>query len=131
MNHRGAASRPCATCPYSRSAPLGLWDASEFEQLVEMDRDELHGAIFGCHKKDGSLCRGWLADQKRRGEPSIQLRLKLARDPSAVDTFEAVDENDPVLYDSIAEMVEANKRKPFPVDDPRARHLAATKRRRL
>lgn len=123
-----AAGHPCATCPYLRTSPLGLWDATEFENLVEHDLDEVGGAAFGCHKKDGSLCRGWLADQKRRGVPSIQLRLRLCTDPSALATFEAVDEQDPSLYDSITEMVRANHRRPFPARDPRARHLAAQKR---
>lgn len=112
------ATAPCSTCPYRRSTPPGIWHPSEYEKLREKDGDMI-GAVYNCHLDDGTLCRGWLADQKRRGIPSIALRLKLilgSREGGSAATraFEAVDEKDPDLYDSIAEMCAANVGKAFP-----------------
>lgn len=124
-----ACAKPCGTCPYRRSTPVGVWDQAEYDNLREQDRREFGGALFGCHLKDGSLCRGWLADQKRRGVRSISLRLKLMTDAKAVELFEAVDDADPDLYDSIDEMIEANDGKPFPERSRKARKLRAMKER--
>ena len=116
-------TRPCATCPYLRSSPPGIWDAVEFERLQQQDGQQF-GAVFGCHANDDTLCRGWLADQKRRGAPCITLRLRLARDEPTREQFGAVDENDPDLYASIDEMVEANEGCAFPATHPKARKVA-------
>ncbi len=44
---------PCATCPYRRDVPVGVWHATNFERLLRADRDPLGGATFGCHVNDG------------------------------------------------------------------------------
>lgn len=116
-------SRPCGSCPYLRSTPVGLWDQAEFDNLRKQDADPMAGKTFGCHLRDGSLCRGWLADQKRRGVPSIRLRLALCFDERAGETFSAVDEKDPDLYASIEEMCEANQGAEFPAHDRAAQKL--------
>lgn len=125
-------AKPCGTCPYSRSTPVGVWDESEYRDLLEADRDQI-GKVYNCHLGDGTaVCRGWLADQKRRGLPSFAFRIALATDGSGklVETFKAVDENDPDLYDSIEEMAEANRGRAFPSRDPKARKLLRMKRRK-
>lgn len=68
---------PCASCPYRRDVPPGVWDAEEYEKLLKFDppatapdgrpwrpgfepnmsQDE---AIFLCHQQDGHLCAGWV-----------------------------------------------------------------------
>ena len=133
-------AKPCGTCPYSRLTPVGVWSETEYRDLLASDRDQI-GKVYGCHLADGTVCRGWLADQKRRGLPSIALRLALMSDARAARaaggekgklgaTYEAVDPDDPDLYDSIEEMAEANRGRDFPSRDPRARKLLKRKRRR-
>ena len=105
---------PCASCPYRRDAPRGLWHRSEFENLLAQDRDPLFGAEFGCHefnrqpKSEHRPCAGWLLDQKKRDIPSIQLRLTLTRNPEALACFEKADPAGLPLFDSIEEMCRAN-----------------------
>lgn len=61
------ASRPCASCPYRRDAPSGLWAEDEYIKLLRYDGEIIDqvasGATttFGCHQRDGHLCAGWLA----------------------------------------------------------------------
>lgn len=113
-----ARTAPCGTCPYRRSTPVGIWHPAEYENLREQDANEFSGRSFGCHedkgKSESGPCLGWLADQKRRGIPSIQLRLRLMRDEALVTVLQAVNEDDTDLYGSIAEMCEANRGKPYP-----------------
>lgn len=138
---------PCGTCPYRRSTPVGVWDQFEYDKLRETDAvdpqeamrrasagedvplRELLGVVYQCHLDDGTICRGWLADQKRRGLPSLALRLELSRRPDLVRVLEKVDENDPDLYGSLAEMCAANAGQPFPESNPRARKLLRLKQR--
>lgn len=61
------AARPCASCPYRKDVPSGLWSPIEYTKLLAYDGEVLDqlvkGAIgvFMCHQKDGNLCAGWLA----------------------------------------------------------------------
>lgn len=120
-------SAPCDTCPYRRSTPVGIWAPVEYAKLAKAARDPL-GATFGCHKDTGSLrpaiCRGWLADQKRREVPSIRLRLQMSYDPKLVATYKALNEKDPDLYLTLAEMIRANRGKKFPSRSAKAAKLA-------
>lgn len=65
--------RPCASCPYRRSVPSGVWDASEYAKLSAYDAPTLQqpAAVFMCHQQDGSVCSGWL------GRPSSDQLLGL------------------------------------------------------
>lgn len=104
---------PCAKCPYRTDAPLKLWHVSEFENLLRQDADEVGGHIFGCHndgkkaKAQQRPCVGWLLDQRRRGTPSIQLRVALTK-PEAAEAYERVHADGLSLYPSIADMAKAN-----------------------
>jgi hypothetical protein len=105
---------PCPSCPYRRDAPRGLWHRSEFENLLKQDADSLFGGTFRCHefnkqpKEEHRPCAGWMLDQKKRGVPSIQLRLMLTRNPEAVKCFNKAKPNGVPLFDSIEEMCRAN-----------------------
>ena len=61
------AARPCASCPYRKDVPSGIWAEHEYEKLIAYDGDVLDqvfaGAeqVFGCHQRDGNLCAGWVA----------------------------------------------------------------------
>lgn len=121
------SAKPCGTCPYRRSTPLGVWDKAEYDNLKRQDAQQF-GSTFGCHLKDGSVCRGWAADQIRRGVPSISLRMQIITDKELAAVFRDIDENDPDLYSSIDEMCEANEGRAFPTRSKKARKLAAMKR---
>lgn len=58
---------PCATCPYRKDTPPGIWDRSEYEKLPAWDGTEMHEmntAVFMCHSAniggEKRACRGWL-----------------------------------------------------------------------
>lgn len=83
--------RPCASCPYRRDVPSGVWDASEYDKLPAYDADtsEQPPAIFMCHQPEEAgetVCAGWLG----HGDPSRLLAVRLAvamgfLDPAAFD----------------------------------------------
>lgn len=109
-------AEPCASCPYRRSSKLALWRFSEFENLLRTEADVI-GSIFNCHS-DGELprdeqgvCVGWLLDQKRRGLPSIMLRIALGRpDGYFHRALRRARTPRGGLYASVLEMVTANAR---------------------
>ncbi len=121
-------SKPCAACPYRRDTPTGVWSPEEYERLLANDGHDM-GATYGCHlnsarpESEGEPCAGWLADQKRRGVPSIRLRMVLMTTPDAATLYEKIDDKDPSLYGSIEEMVRANMGKRFPRRNTKARRL--------
>src|SRR5947207_7743969 len=58
---------PCATCPYRKDTPPGIWDKSEYDKLPAWDGRAFHEAntsIFMCHSANlagnKAVCRGWL-----------------------------------------------------------------------
>jgi len=97
---------PCATCPYQKTAKLQLWDRREFIRLLEMENDQM-GAVYHCHKNDGSVCRGWLIDQDKRNFPSIMLRLSLSRHNITREYLDKLQCLNP-MFDSVEEMCVAN-----------------------
>lgn len=113
---------PCSTCPYLRSTPVGTWAWEEYENLLAQDRDALRGRLFGCHEtgklRKQHLCAGWLFDQDRRGLPSIQLRLRLTVDETALAQLKAMRAIESELkvktYRSISAMMRANRGRPRP-----------------
>lgn len=74
---------PCATCPYRRSVPAGLWAAAEYAKLEDYDgsttEQAMAGAVgvFCCHGTPEKVCAGWAAVA---GTPeSLSLRIASAR----------------------------------------------------
>ncbi|MEV0869347.1 DUF6283 family protein [Brachybacterium paraconglomeratum] len=54
---------PCASCPYRRGVPSGVWDESEYAKLPAYDGDipeQTSARVFSCRQQDGSVCAGWL-----------------------------------------------------------------------
>jgi hypothetical protein len=54
--------RPCASCPFRRSVPSGVWHPDEYSKLDRYD-GEMHEqpiATFMCHQGDNHVCSGWL-----------------------------------------------------------------------
>lgn len=59
------ARRPCASCPYRRDVPSGIWAAEEYEKLRAYDRPTMEQPpqVFLCHQKNRDtadrVCAGW------------------------------------------------------------------------
>jgi hypothetical protein len=104
---------PCENCPYRMDAPRTLWHRSEFEGVLESQRSQF-GKIFNCHKHAAlepharGFCAGWLLDQKKRGLPSIALRLELCRSAAAREALDAVDARGLRMFRSVQAMCRAN-----------------------
>lgn len=100
-------AKPCASCPYRRDTPAGVWAADEYRKLPAYDDQFGGGGIFLCHHsstaKEKSVCRGWFEVHER----NITRRL-------AVMTGKIVVEGecpcDVPLYDSGAEACRAGIR---------------------
>jgi hypothetical protein len=66
MSKPGPAKTPCASCPYRRDVPAGVWAEHEYLKLPAYDGETgeqaLKGAVglFYCHQRTGNLCAGWV-----------------------------------------------------------------------
>lgn len=96
---------PCASCPYRRNVPSGVWDKSEYEKLPRYDGEifeQSANAVFMCHQGCGDVCSGWLGHR----DPSELLAVRLGLmsenlDPSCLDYSTTVP-----LFESGAEAAE-------------------------
>lgn len=87
---KGPAPAPCASCPYRRDAPSGLWAAEEYAKLVRYDADTAGQPpnLFLCHQTSAGdprarLCAGWVGCH---GDGLLALRLAAARGGIDPDT---------------------------------------------
>jgi hypothetical protein len=96
---------PCASCPYRRDVPSGVWAAHEYEKLPEYDGEtfEQPPRAFFCHQDNGRLCAGWVGCHNM--EESLGLRLAAAGDLIDGESYQiALTYQSPVpLFDSGAE----------------------------
>jgi Family of unknown function (DUF6283) len=105
---------PCASCPYRRDVPSGVWATDEYDRLPGYDgptgEQAMAGAlgVFLCHNDpDKSVCAGWshLAD-----ENTLALRLAEIFDRE-VDVQAVLDYQTSVpVFASGAEAAEHGKR---------------------
>lgn len=109
--------RPCASCPYRRDVPSGIWAAEEYDKLSSYDGcisdQAIAGAfhVFVCHTKDGQLCAGWVGCHDMQENLAIRMRGDL-------DYEEIVGYESPVpLFASGAEAAAHGKRD---IANPRA-----------
>lgn len=132
-------TKPCETCPYRRDVPAAFWSEVEFQKVLAGEAS-FFGAVFACHKQialdDGrqALCAGFVLDQKKRGVPSIALRVML-RKPDVAEMFDKVEPPDGVeMFDDAIEMCRVNLERieAGDVADPElaARHLTQLRRRK-
>jgi hypothetical protein len=56
------APHPCASCPYRRDVPSGVWVPDEYLKLPPYDEDTPYQppSAFFCHQQNGRLCSGWV-----------------------------------------------------------------------
>ncbi len=100
------AKTPCKNCPYRKDAPLRLWHYQHYIDLLEEDKKQF-GGVYACHKKNGSVCIGWLMMQDKNRLPSISLRMKLMKDKvdeSYLDSLHCKSD----MYETLQDMVTAN-----------------------
>lgn len=83
----GCQTVPCASCPYRKDVPSGIWAAEEYQKLPAYDRQtrEQPPSLFMCHQQNNSLCTGWLQSHANREHAYDLLSLRLARN---LDTAE-------------------------------------------
>lgn len=97
---------PCQNCPYRRDAPLALWSIQEFIDLLKNERSQM-GAVYGCHKKDGNVCVGWLIRQDEDRLPSIALRLMLSQKGITREYLDSLHCKSK-MFNTVEEMIVAN-----------------------
>jgi hypothetical protein len=99
-------TQPCNNCPYRTDAPLKHWHKEEYKKLLKMESDQM-GAIYHCHKNNGSVCVGWLMKQDENRFPSISLRIALIKHNVNRKYLDSL--NSPArLYRTVKEMIKAN-----------------------
>lgn len=92
---------PCASCPYRRSAPSGIWAAEEYQKLTAYDDEtpDQPTQLFLCHQTGEELCSGWVAHRGPHDLLALRLGvLQATVDPAVFDYTTSV-----VLFDSGAE----------------------------
>jgi len=103
---RGPAPRPCASCPYRRDVPSGIWHTDEYRKLEAYDGPTWSQPpnLFLCHQNDAGdsgarLCGGWVGCH---GKELLALRIAAARgDLSGADLSATFDFKSPVpLFES-------------------------------
>lgn len=97
---------PCKTCPYRKDAPLALWAKEEFQDLLDSEH-HIMGRTYGCHKNNGTVCKGWLMNQDKRNFPSIALRIALSKDKITRAYLDKLYCNAP-MFETVEEMCTAN-----------------------
>lgn len=100
------ATKPCSNCPYRTDAPVKHWHRDEFKKVIESEQAVI-GAVFNCHKDNGSVCVGWLIKQVENDLPSIGLRLSLSRHQVTREYLDSLASPAP-LYKDIRAMIRAN-----------------------
>jgi hypothetical protein len=99
--------KPCASCPYRRGVPSGIWAAEEYDKLTAYDGEtfEQPPGVFMCHQAD-EVCSGWATVH---GTPD-SLSLRLAHSQGE-DVTEVLAYSSPVpCFSSGAEAAEHGKR---------------------
>jgi hypothetical protein len=75
---------PCASCPYRKSVPSGLWHESEYRKLERYD-GETHEQqtvnLFSCHQGEGDICSGWLGHR----DPLDMLAVRIGLSMGTID----------------------------------------------
>lgn len=84
------ARRPCASCPYRRDVPSGVWAPEEYEKLRAYDRPTMDQPpqVFLCHQRGrgdagARVCAGWAGAHD--GEHLLALRFAAVNGSMSVE----------------------------------------------
>lgn len=88
-----ARKTPCASCPYRKNVPSGVWAAEEYDRLRQYDGEIMEQVVNGgvnvflCHQGAGDVCSGWLG---HRTDPLDLLAVRVGLtddrlDPTVLD----------------------------------------------
>lgn len=86
---------PCASCPYRRDVPSGVWDRSEYEKLRGYDGDisqQVAAGAFGvfhCHQGDGKVCAGWAGCHDMHNTLAVRLAVAGRENVSALTAYQS------------------------------------------
>lgn len=104
--------RPCATCPWLRSAPLGYWHPAHLVAIAYAMSTDMPTGSMGCHEwngthpgrapKDSPVCGGWA--RVARNTPGVRLRVVFGAVPEA----ETHDTDGLDLYPDVESMLRWN-----------------------
>lgn len=74
---------PCASCPYRKNVPSGIWAPEEYDKLPRYDEPTYAQptAVFQCHQGDREVCSGWLG----HGDPTQLLAVRIGVSAGEVD----------------------------------------------
>jgi Family of unknown function (DUF6283) len=117
--------KPCASCPYRRDCPSGLWAEHEYGKLADYDKPtwDQPPVIFACHLSAGDeACAGWVACHDMH--ENLGLRLEVLKRTADADAFLGYTTEVPV-FTSGAEAAEHGKRE---IGNPTPRARAAIAR---
>lgn len=122
------APRPCASCPYRRDVPSGVWRRVEYAKLPPYDADTGSQplALFQCHQRGvddlrARMCSGWLATHP--AEDLLSLRIAVSTGAITLETYRAALDytTDTPVFASGAEAAAHGCRE---IDEPSAAALA-------
>jgi hypothetical protein len=89
------APRPCASCPYRRDVPSGVWTEHEYAKLPNYDEPTWSQPVglFLCHQRDRdddrvSVCSGWAGCHD--GDHLMAVRIALSTGEITVETATAI-----------------------------------------
>lgn len=107
---------PCASCPYRRDVPSGIWSSEEYDKITPYDNATWvqPPRVFMCHQADGCLCRGWLDTHGHAKSGNELLGLRLACAIGTLDreaVSKALDEGPSVpVFESAAAAAEHGRK---------------------
>lgn len=90
------APRPCASSPYRRDVPSGVWHPDEYAKLRRYDAPtaEQPPGVFLCHTAPGRACAGWAGCHD--GAHLLALRIAEALGTTDDDVDATIDYVSPV-----------------------------------
>jgi hypothetical protein len=75
---------PCASCPYRKNVPSGVWEAVEYGKLPGYDGEtyeQENAKVFSCHQDDGTVCAGWLGHRDPADLLAVRIGISSGRLP--------------------------------------------------
>lgn len=108
---------PCASCPFRRSVPSGIWHADEYAKLPAYDGDipeQTSTRTFLCHQSAQEACAGWLGHR----DPTELLAVRLGLADGSLDPSCADFSTDVELFASGREAAEHGMREIQQPDEP-------------